>query len=77
MGPDHEELKAKDTEINSASTGVTQLKSSFFSADEKEKISYKTLNNVVVCLFEQYRQDMTNSRNNAGTDQEKGGCMEE
>lgn len=76
MGPDHKELKTKDTKINSASTGVTQLKSSFISADEKENISYKTLNKeVVVCLLEQYRQDVTSSRNNAGTDQEKGGCI--
>ena len=37
MGPDHKELKAKDTKINSASTGVTWLRSSFISADEKKK----------------------------------------
>ena len=56
MEPDHKELKAKDTKINSASTGVTWLRSSFISADEKEKISYETLNKeVVVCLFEQHR----------------------
>lgn len=77
MGPDHKELKTKDTKINSTSTGVTQLKSSFISADEKEKISYKTLNKeVVVRLLEQYRQDMTSTRNNAGTDQEKWGFQE-
>lgn len=29
MGPDNKELKAKDTEINSAGTGVTCLKSCF------------------------------------------------
>lgn len=29
MGPDNKELKAKDTEINSAGTGVTWLKSCF------------------------------------------------
>lgn len=79
MGPDNKELKAKDTEINSAGTGVTWLKSCFrwiILQMEKKKISYKTLNKeAVVCLFEQYRQDTTSARTNVGTDWEKGGHL--